>query len=98
MKKALVDLVSDALGPDYDVDTSRPNTTRGIKDYVLFPMAICSNLSKRANSGHHRPHRDPTERGLRLASGEELEADIIVTATGLNMQVMGGAHSQWMGD
>ena len=32
-----------------------------------------------------------TERGLRLASGEELEADIIVTATGLNMQVMGGS-------
>jgi monooxygenase len=31
-----------------------------------------------------------TERGLRLASGEELEADVIVTATGLNMLVLGG--------
>ena len=31
-----------------------------------------------------------TARGVRLASGEELEADIIVTATGLNLQVLGG--------
>jgi len=31
-----------------------------------------------------------TERGLRLASGEELEADLIVTATGLNLLALGG--------
>jgi len=31
-----------------------------------------------------------TEQGLRLASGTELEADVIVTATGLNMLLMGG--------
>ena len=31
-----------------------------------------------------------TERGIRLASGRELEADIIVTATGLNIQLFGG--------
>jgi cation diffusion facilitator CzcD-associated flavoprotein CzcO len=31
-----------------------------------------------------------TARGLRLASGQELEADIVVTATGLNMLPLGG--------
>ena len=31
-----------------------------------------------------------TETGLALASGEQLEADVIVTATGLNMLVLGG--------
>ena len=31
-----------------------------------------------------------TETGIRLESGSELEADIIVTATGLNLQVLGG--------
>jgi cation diffusion facilitator CzcD-associated flavoprotein CzcO len=31
-----------------------------------------------------------TPRGLRMTSGEELEADVIVTATGLNVLVMGG--------
>jgi monooxygenase len=31
-----------------------------------------------------------TEKGIRLASGAELEADVIVTATGLNLLVLGG--------
>ena len=31
-----------------------------------------------------------TENGVRLASGDELEADIVITATGLNLLVMGG--------
>ncbi len=31
-----------------------------------------------------------TERGIRLASGAELEADLIVTATGLNLLALGG--------
>ena len=31
-----------------------------------------------------------TENGLRLASGAELEADLVVTATGLNMTLLGG--------
>lgn len=32
-----------------------------------------------------------TKTGIRLNSGQELEADIIITATGLNMQLLGGA-------
>ncbi|MFP8877683.1 MAG: NAD(P)/FAD-dependent oxidoreductase, partial [Myxococcota bacterium] len=31
-----------------------------------------------------------TEKGLALRSGEELEADLVVTATGLDLQLMGG--------
>jgi cation diffusion facilitator CzcD-associated flavoprotein CzcO len=31
-----------------------------------------------------------TERGIKLKSGRELEADIIITATGLNLQAFGG--------
>jgi monooxygenase len=31
-----------------------------------------------------------TERGIRLASGEELEADLVVTATGLQLLLVGG--------
>ncbi|MFE3320314.1 flavin-containing monooxygenase [Nocardia sp. NPDC059195] len=33
-----------------------------------------------------------TEKGILLESGQELEADIIVTATGLNVQIAGGAE------
>jgi monooxygenase len=31
-----------------------------------------------------------TEKGIKLKSGQELEADIIITATGLDLQLMGG--------
>ena len=31
-----------------------------------------------------------TEKGLKLQSGEELEADVVVTATGLNLLMLGG--------
>ncbi|MFV2172063.1 flavin-containing monooxygenase [Actinomadura sp. LOL_016] len=33
-----------------------------------------------------------TERGIRLASGTELEADVIVAATGLNVRLLGGTR------
>jgi monooxygenase len=33
-----------------------------------------------------------TEEGIRLSCGEELEADIVVTATGLNLLALGGAE------
>jgi monooxygenase len=33
-----------------------------------------------------------TERGLKLSCGEELEADVIVTATGLNLLALGGTQ------
>ena len=33
-----------------------------------------------------------TESGMRLQSGEELEADIIITATGLDLLVLGGVE------
>ncbi len=33
-----------------------------------------------------------TPAGVRLASGEELPADLVVTATGLNLQMLGGAR------
>lgn len=33
-----------------------------------------------------------TRSGIMLRSGEELEADLVITATGLRMQLMGGAH------
>ena len=39
-----------------------------------------------------------TENGILLRSGEELAADIVVTATGLNMQLFGGADIQRNGE
>jgi monooxygenase len=34
-----------------------------------------------------------TDKGIKLASGKELDADIIITATGLQLQMLGGAET-----
>jgi monooxygenase len=39
-----------------------------------------------------------TKTGIKLTSGEELQADIIITATGLNMQLLGGVKPSRNGE
>jgi monooxygenase len=39
-----------------------------------------------------------TKTGIKLTSGEELQADIIITATGLNMQLVGGVRPSRNGE
>ena len=70
--------------------TSRRATTRGTSGCAPCPTATSSRPSRGRGLGGHRPHRPFTEKGLRLASGDELEADIIVTATGLELLFLGG--------
>ena len=73
--------------------TSVPATTRGIKRLCLAPNG---DLFKTIRAGKADVVTDTIERftktGIKLFSGEELQADIIVTATGLNMQLFGGTE------
>ncbi len=39
-----------------------------------------------------------TEKGIKLVSGQELEADVIIAATGLNVQMLGGASVEVDGE
>jgi cation diffusion facilitator CzcD-associated flavoprotein CzcO len=91
-KKLILGGVRAYLGPDYDVDkhfTPRYNPWEQrmclVPDADLF-MAI---RSKKASvvTDHIETF---TETGLKLKSGAELEADLIVTATGLNLEVLSG--------
>jgi len=94
VKKKILALVVKELGPDYDVGTHFTPL------YNPWDQRLCvvpnSDLFKSIRSGKTEmvtDHIDTfTERGLRLQSGRELEADIIVTATGLNLQVLGGVQ------
>jgi monooxygenase len=80
------------LPPGYDVDTHfRPRYNPWDQRVCLVPdsdlfEAICEG---RASVVTDRIETF-TEKGLRLASGAELEADLIVTATGLNLLPLGG--------
>ena len=92
VKKQLIGMVRDQLGPDYDVDTHfTPRYNPWDQRLCLVPDA---DLFEAIRTGAASVVTDQIEAfeadGIRLKSGESLPADIIVTATGLDMQLMGG--------
>jgi cation diffusion facilitator CzcD-associated flavoprotein CzcO len=92
VKRILRKGVERQLPADYDVDTHF--TPR----YQPWDQRLClvpdGDLFKALSGGDASIVTDRietfTEKGLKLASGAELEADVIVTATGLNLQLLGG--------
>ena len=92
LKEKLLHMVSKELGPDYDVATHfTPSYNPWDQRLCLVPNA---DLFKSIKAGKTEMVTDHIERftghGILLASGRELAADIIVTATGLNLKVLGG--------
>jgi monooxygenase len=80
------------LPPGYDVDTHfKPRYNPWDQRVCLVPDA---DLFRALGSGKAEIATDRvasfTERGIELESGRELEADLIVTATGLNLLFLGG--------
>jgi monooxygenase len=80
------------LPPGYDVDTHfKPRYNPWDQRVCLVPDG---DLFEAIGKGRASIVTDGietfTEKGLKLASGAELEADIIVTATGLNLLPLGG--------
>jgi cation diffusion facilitator CzcD-associated flavoprotein CzcO len=91
-RKMILGGVRALLGPDYDV--ARHFAPR----YDPWDQRLClvpdADLFRAIRAGRASVVTDRiesfTERGIRLASGAELEADLIVSATGLVLQVLGG--------
>jgi monooxygenase len=92
MKKGLVRKASDQLGPDYDVATHfTPRYKPWEQRMCLVPDADMFEAIKSNRASVVTDQIDTfTAKGIRLQSGQELQADIIVTATGLVMQAFGG--------
>jgi monooxygenase len=80
------------LGPDYDVDTHfTPRYNPWEQRLCLVPDADLFKAIRRKKASVVTDRIETfTENGLKLASGAELEADLIVTATGLNLEVLAG--------
>ncbi len=84
--------VRTALGPDYDVDKHfSPRYNPWDQRLCLAPDG---DFFAAIKSGRASIATDEIERftptGIQLKSGAHLDADLIVTATGLNLQVLGG--------
>jgi cation diffusion facilitator CzcD-associated flavoprotein CzcO len=92
MKEELIEGVRAYLGEDYDIDTHFTPDYRPWRQRVAFVPD--GDLFQGIAAGKASVVTDEiesfTERGILLRSGAELEADIIVTATGFNMRVQGG--------
>jgi monooxygenase len=90
-KAQLLKMVRKELGDDYDVDTHfTPRYNPWDQRMCLVPN---SDLFAAISSGRASVVTDQidtfTETGIRLESGDELEADIVVTATGLQLVTLG---------
>ncbi len=91
VKEMLLSQVREQMGPDYDVDKHlTPDYNPWDQRLCLVPDNDFFKAIKADSADIVTDHIDTfTETGIRLQSGQELDADIIVTATGLNMVVMG---------
>jgi monooxygenase len=93
-RKLLMNHVRKRLGEDYDVDT------HFAPYYDVWDQRLClvpdGDLFRAIRRGRASVVTDRIDRftrtGIRLRSGRELEADLIVTATGLEIQLWGGAQ------
>jgi cation diffusion facilitator CzcD-associated flavoprotein CzcO len=95
MRSLLLKLAQRQLGGAFDPKHFSPKYNPWDQRMCIVPDA---DLFKTIRSGRADIVTDRIERftptGIRLASGDELEADIIVTATGLNVQMLGGAEME----
>ncbi|MGO9356547.1 MAG: flavin-containing monooxygenase [Xanthobacteraceae bacterium] len=91
VKQELLSGVRAYLGPDADLDTHFTPRYRPWRQRIAFIPD--GDLFRAVNSGKASVVTGEiecfTDSGLRLKSGEELAADIIVTATGFNLNVLG---------
>jgi monooxygenase len=91
MRRVLLSMVRKQVGNDIDMRHFTPN-------YLPWEQRVCvvpdGDLFEKLKSGKASIVTDTiesfTQHGIRLTSGQMLQADIIITATGLNLQMLGG--------
>lgn len=93
-REELIKLAREGLKPGFDVEKHlSPRYNPWDQRLCLIPDG---DLWEALNSGKASIVTDTieafTETGLKLASGETLDADVVVTATGLKLQMLGGVR------
>ena len=92
VKEMLINGVKDHLGEDYDIETHFTPKYKPWDERLCFvPNADFFEAMKAGKASVVTDHIDEfTETGIKLKSGKELDADIIIKATGLNLQFLNG--------
>ena len=91
VKTALLKGVRDALGPDYDIDTHfTPSYNPWDQRLCLVPNGDLFTAITDGSASVVTDHIDYFDAtGIVLKSGDRLDADVVVTATGLNLVTLG---------
>ena len=92
VRKQLLDLVTEMLPEGYDVKKHfTPSYNPWDQRLCLVPNADLFRAIKKGTVEIVTDEIDTvTAQGIRLMSGDELPADIVITATGLQMQILAG--------
>ena len=92
VKQGLIGRVREALGPDYDIATHfTPRYNPWDQRLCLVPDDDLFDAIRSGDASVVTGNIETfTAKGIRLAGGEELAADIVVTATGLVLELLGG--------
>jgi len=100
VKEKLLSGVRMALGPDYDVERHfTPSYNPWDERLCLIPNGdLFKSIRKKKVSVVTETIDRFTPEGLLLKTGDELKADIIVTATGLNLVTLGEVNFRMDGD
>ena len=94
LRRYLIGQVRKALGPDYDV------ATHFTPDYNPWDQRLCAvpdgDLFAAIRAGNAEVVTDHIDQfnsdGIQLKSGKQLDADIVILATGLNLKFAGGVQ------
>ncbi len=100
MKKVLRKKIIEELGSEYDIDKHfTPKYNPWDERLCLVPNGDLFEAIKSKKASVVTDHIERfTENGIKLISGEFLEADIIVTATGLNAQLFNNINFEVDGE
>ena len=91
MKKLILAGVKKEMGKDYDLKHFYPSYNPWDQRICLVPNSDLFNSIKEGKSEVVTEEIETfTKEGITLKSGDKLQADIIISATGLNMKQMGG--------
>jgi cation diffusion facilitator CzcD-associated flavoprotein CzcO len=98
-KRLILRAVRAQVGPGVDLKHFSPRSNPWDERLCVVPRGDLFRALRRGSASVVTDGIETfTETGIKVASGEELEADIVVVATGLQVQLMGGVHAEVDGE
>ena len=92
-KKLILGTVRSQMGPNVDMKHFTPTYNPWDQRLCVVPRGDLFRALRKGTASIVTDHIEKfTESGIDLKSGEHLDADIIVSATGLQLQIAGGAQ------